>query len=209
MSDLSVSSTPRPFRPPGETARRQLSPAGRYDGFPLVRALWARRSCREYSGREIDAHLLSELLWAACGVNGKQPDERTVPYCAHCRVIDVYVAGADGVWRYEPASHELLLHMSEDIRARTGGQDFVAAAPLNLIYVAHGERMTDVPDTERRLYACVDSAFIAQNVYLLCASQGLGTVLRGTLDTEALGRILGLEEGQFVTFAQSVGHPPA
>jgi nitroreductase len=123
-------------------------------------------------------------------------------------VIDVYVAMASGVWLYEPECHRLTLHLAADIRAQTGTQNFVATAPVNLIYVAHGERMSELLSAERRLYASVDAAFIGQNVYLYCASKGLATVFRGALDTEALGRILALGYDEFVTFAQSVGHRP-
>ena len=104
-------------------------------------------------------------------------------------------------------AHRLLPHLASDLRARTGMQDFVGGAPLNLVYVAHGERMTDVSAEERRLYASVDAAFIGQNVYLYCASAGLGSVFRGALDTAALGQALHLPAGQFVTFAQTVGFP--
>ena len=122
-------------------------------------------------------------------------------------VIDVYAAMADGVWLYEPKQHSLLLQRRADIRAQTGLQDFVAAAPLNLVYVAHGERMQDISSQERRLYASVDSGFIGQNVYLFCASEGLATVFRGAVDYERLGETMQLGKDQFVTFAQTVGYP--
>ncbi len=124
-------------------------------------------------------------------------------------VIDVYVATADGVWLYEPKTHRLMPHMRADIRAQTGIQGFVAAAPLNLVYVAHGERMGDIPDEDRRLYASVDTGFIGQNVYLFCASEGLATVFRGAVDYHKLKRTLSLSDKQFVTFAQTVGYPRA
>jgi len=124
-------------------------------------------------------------------------------------VIDVYAAMADGVWLYEPKAHALLPHMKDDIRAQTGFQDFVGGAPLNLIYVAHGERMTDVNPEERRLYASVDAGFIGQNVYLFCASAGLATVFRGAVDQSKLARTMGLPDQQFVTFAQTVGYKRA
>ena len=122
-------------------------------------------------------------------------------------VIDVYAAMADGVWLYEPKSHALLRHSTQDLRAQTGLQDFVAKAPVNLIYVAHGERMTDVSPEDRRLYASVDAGFIGQNVYLFCASEGLATVFRGAVDTAKLARAMQLPDQQFVTFAQTVGYP--
>jgi nitroreductase len=88
----------------------------------------------------------------------------------------------------------------------TGLQDFVATAPLNLIYVAHGERMKDISPEDRRLYASVDAAFIGQNVYLYCASEGLASVFRGAVDYEKLARRMKLPAEQFVTFAQTVGY---
>jgi nitroreductase len=95
------------------------------------------------------------------------------------------------------------------VRAATGLQDFVATAPLNLVYVAHGKRMQDVSPEDRRLYASVDAGFIGQNVYLFCASEGLATVFRGAVDTKKLAQAMELDSAQFVTFAQTVGYPKA
>jgi hypothetical protein len=81
-------------------------------------------------------------------------------------VIDIYATMADGVWLYEPKAHKLLPHLYGDIWSETGTQDFVGKAPLNLVYVAHGERMGDISAEDRRLYASVDAGFIGQNVYL-------------------------------------------
>ena len=183
-----------------------LPPAPQSGGKPLTDALKLRRSIREYSDRPLPREVLSDLLWSAFGINRPSGD-RTAPYWRHIMVIDVYAAMADGVWLYDPTRHALVRHLEADIRAQTGLQDFVATAPLNLIYVAHGERMHDVPAAERRLYASVDTGFIGQNVYLFCASEGLATVFRGAVPYEALDRTLGLEKDQFVTFAQTVGYP--
>jgi nitroreductase len=113
---------------------------------------------------------------------------------------------ADGVWLYEP-NGTCCSHSRADIRAQTGMQDFARTAPLNLIYVAHGERMQDVSREERRLYASVDAGFIGQNVYLFCASEGLATVFRGAIDYQKLATAMELAAEQFVTFAQTVGYP--
>lgn len=174
-------------------------------GKPLIEALRLRRSIREYSARPLPPQVLSDLLWAAFGVNRPNGD-RTAPYWRHVMVIDVYAAMADGVWFYDPQQHALLPHLSADIRADTGLQDFVATAPLNLVYVAHGERMQDISPEERRLYASVDAGFIGQNVYLFCASEGLATVFRGAVDYPRLAKALNLPGAQFVTFAQTVGY---
>jgi nitroreductase len=191
-----------------QTTTRELPPPRAQGGKPLIEALRLRRSIREYSDRPLPAQVLSDLLWAAFGVNRPSGD-RTAPYWRHIMVIDVYAAMADGVWLYEPGRHVLLQHLPVDIRAQTGLQDFVASAPLNLIYVAHGERMQDVSAPDRRLYASVDTGFIGQNVYLFCASEGLATVFRGAVPYEKLNRTMQLGAEQFVTFAQTVGYPRA
>ena len=183
-----------------------LPPPRSKGGKPLIEALALRRSTREYSDRPLPPQVLSDLLWAAFGVNRPSGD-RTAPYWRHIMVIDVYAALADGVWFYEPKQHTLLPHLSADIRAQTGQQDFVGTAPLNLIYAAHGERMQDISPQDRRLYASVDTGFIGQNVYLFCASEGLATVFRGAVDYAKLDRTMQLGKDQFVTFAQTVGYP--
>jgi nitroreductase len=183
----------------------ELPPPRTEGGKPLIQTLKLRQSIREYSDRPLPVQVLSDLLWAAFGINRPSGD-RTAPYWRHIMVIDVYAAMADGVWLYDPKRHALLPHLGTDIRAQTGLQDFVADAPLNLVYVAHGERMQDISTNERRLYASVDTGFIGQNVYLFCASEGLATVFRGAVDYEKLNRTMQLETDQFVTFAQTVGY---
>jgi len=191
----------------GESAlvARALPPPRTSGGMPVMDALKARRSTREYSPRALSPQTLSDLLWAANGVS-RASDLRTAPYARHIMIMDIYAAMSDGVWLYEPIEHILLPHLKDDIRAQTGEQDFVGVAALDLIYVAHGERMQDVGPEERRLTAAANTGFIGQNVYLYCASEGLGCVFRGALDAEAVGKLLRLSDGQFVAFAQTVGY---
>ena len=177
----------------------------REGGRPLLSARNLRHSTRAYSSRALSMQTLSDLLWAAFGVNRPSGD-RTAPYWRHIMVIDIYLAMADGVWLYEHKAHELQFYLPDDIRAQTGSQDFVASAPLNLVYVAHGERMQDLKLEERRLYSSVDTGFIGQNVYLFCASEGLATVFRGAVDYAKLAGAMKLPDQQFVTFSQTVGY---
>src|SRR6185437_14803671 len=178
---------------------RMLPEPRKEAGKPLMQALQLRRSSRAFSPRPLPPQLLSDVLWAAYGINRPSGD-RTAPYWRHIMVIDVYAAMADGLWLYDPKRHVLLRQSDADIRAQTGQQDFVGSAPLNLVYVAHGERMREVPAEARRLYASVDTGFIGQNVYLYCGSEGLATVFRGAVLTENLGRTMKLGAGQFVAF---------
>jgi len=174
--------------------------------MPLMQALSLRRSTREFSTRKIPDQVLGELLWAAYGINRASGD-RTAPCWRHIIVIDVYAAMEDGLWLYDPKRHALVAHPAGDIRAQTGQQEFVGHAPLNLVYVAHGSRMSELTPENRKLFCSVDAAFIGQNVYLCCASMGLATVFRGAVDYPRLARAMRLPEEQFVTFAQTVGYP--
>ena len=185
----------------------QLPPPTKTGGKPLIDALQLRHSTREFSERSLPPQVLSDLLWAAFGINRPASGDRTAPYWRHIMVIDVYAVMADGVWFYDPKSHSLVRQLQADIRPKTGLQDFVATAPLNLVYVAHGERMQDISAEDRRLYASVDTAFIGQNVYLYCASEGLGSVFRGAVDLKGLAKAMQLGPDLFVTFAQTVGYP--
>jgi SagB-type dehydrogenase family enzyme len=175
----------------------------------LAEALARRRSTREYAARAIDPATLSALLWSACGMNRPETAHRTAPSARNWQEIDVYVVTEAAIHRYDPARGELRLVAEGDHRAATGLQDFVARAPLNLVYVADFGRMSDTTNENRTLYSGIDTGVIAQNVYLYCAAAGLGCVVRGLVDRDALGRVLRLAPGQRVIAAHSVGYAAA
>jgi SagB-type dehydrogenase family enzyme len=177
-------------------------------GMPLMDALDARSSTREYSQRDLPPQVLSDLLWAAFGINRPESGKRTAPSARNWQEIDVYVATADGLYRYLPAAHALEAVLDEDIRAATGRQPFAGIAPLNLVFVADFTKMGDATERIKEMYAAADAGFISQNVYLYCASQGLGTVVRGSVDREALAMKMRLRENQRIVFAQTIGYPP-
>jgi len=175
-------------------------------GKPLMQALQARRSSRIDGARPLAEQVLSDLLWAAYGINRPSGD-RTAPYCRNIMVIDIDAAMADGTWLYKPASHALRRQLAADLRGRTGLQGFVGFAPLNPAHVVHRERMTDISAEERRLYGSVDAAFAGRNVYLYCASAELATVFGAEIDYTRLAQALPLPDGQFAAFAQTAGYP--
>jgi len=176
-------------------------------GKPLMQALKERQSTREFSAKALPVQALADLLWAAAGINRPESGKRTAPSARDWREIDVYVVTADGAYVYDPNAQTLHRVLARDVRALTGMQDFVAAAPLNLVYVADLNRMTDANADDRNRYAAADAAFMAQNVYLYCASAGLGTVVRGSVNRQALAAALGLGAHQEIMFAQTVGYP--
>ena len=192
---------PRPSGP----IRRALPPPRRSGGVPLMEALARPCSGLSFARRPIAAQLLSDLLWAACGVNRPSGD-RTAPYGHHVMVIDLYAITANGAWRHDAPAHALQRASARDLRARAGTPGVAAAAPLVLACVAHGERMTGLPPAERELHATVDAAFVARNVELFCASEGLATMMLDAPGHARLARALRLPAGQFVALVQVVGH---
>ena len=177
-------------------------------GKPLMEALKNRRTDRAFSAKKLPDQVLSNLLWAADGVN--RPDgKRTAPSAVNWQEIDVYVATADGLWLYDAKAHALTQVLAEDIRALTGKQPFVKDAPVNLVYVADFSKvkMPGVPDDEKKIWAAADTGFISQNVYLFCASENLATVVRGLIDKPALAKAMKLRADQFIILAQTVGYP--
>jgi len=177
-------------------------------GMPLMQALQARHSSREFAARALEPQQLANLLWAAAGVNRAASGKRTAPSARDWREIDIYVVLADGTYIYDAATHALRRVLATDVRALTGKQEFVAGAPLNLVYVADRRRMEDASAEDKDRYAAADTGFIAQNVYLYCASAGLNTVVRGLVDREALTAALKLSPQQRIILAQTVGYPP-
>ncbi len=176
-------------------------------GMPLMQVLKNRHSSREFSTDTLSLPVLSNLLWAACGVNRTVDGKRTAPSAMNWQEIDVYIATAHGLFLYEPVKHSLLPILSEDIREKTGMQPFVKDAPVNLIYVADLQKINRAADADKNFYSGVDAAFISENVYLFCASQGLATVVRGSVERDVLAKAMKLRPDQKVILAQSVGYP--
>ena len=189
-----------------ETGAIKLPPPETAGGMPLMQALKARHSTREFGKQPLPPQVLSNLLWAANGVNRPDSGKRTAPSARDWREIDVVVTTAEGAYRYDPPSHSLIRVVAGDIRQLTGSQEFVASVPVNLVYVADLDRMSEASAEDKTLYSAADAGFIAQNVYLYCASAGLAVVVRGLVDREALGAALGLGKHQRIILAQSVGY---
>ena len=173
----------------------------------LLQALRARRSSREYSSRPLPPEVLSTLLWCAFGVNRPDSGGRTAPSAHNWQEIEVFVALAEGAYRYVPRRHALQPVAGADLRPATGVQAFVGNAPLNLVYVADFAKMVDASAEDRIFYAAADAGFVAQNVYLYCAAAGLACVVRGLVDRRKLAPLLKLTVDQRIVLAQTVGFP--
>ena len=187
----------------------KLPPPQTTGGGELLHALKARRSSRAFSPRPLSQELLSTLLWAAFGVNRPATGGRTAPSAHGWKEIDVYAALPDALYGYDATSHALTLAVARDLRALTGVQDYVGAAPLDLVYVADFSRMQEASEEDRIFFSATDAAVIAQNVYLCCAALNLATVVRGLVDRKRLAMAMELRREQRIVLAQCVGHPAA
>lgn len=169
-----------------------------------MQVLKDRKTTRDFAADKLSPQVLSNLLWAAFGVN--RPDgRRTAPSAMNWQEIDVYVAISDGLFLYNAKANRLDPVLAQDLRAATGMQDFVGIAPVNLVYVADLSKAGSRSDAE--FFSAADAGFIAQNVYLFCASENLATVVRGGIDRAGLGKTMKLRPEQKILLAQTVGYP--
>jgi hypothetical protein len=178
-------------------------------GMPLMKALKLRQSTRGGFGPDVplSMQVLSNLLWAADGVNRPQGNHRTAPSAADWQNIDIYVTTAAGLFLYDSIKHELKVLGKTDVRAVAGQQDFVKVAPLNLIYVADMARAAfggkKMPEVEQP-WSYANAGLIAQNVYLFCASENLACIVRAMIDPVAIAQTLKLRPDQKPILAQTV-----
>lgn len=182
-------------------------------------ALEKRRSTRLYAPDPIEADTIHSLLSSANGVNRPESDGRTAPSWHGAKDVDIYVAQADGVDLFDAATNSLVRVLDEDIRSQTSAEPFVGTAPVVLVYVSDMGKLqqaaaafemgqpAEAIERQHEIAAYVDTAVIAQNVYIFCAAEDLGTCLVGGSDPLAISSALGLGPDQKVTYVQPLGFP--
>ena len=191
----------------------KLPPPDMKGGKPLMQCLKDRKTDRSFSTKKLPVEVLSDLLWAACGINRPDSGKRTAPSAVNWQEVDVYAAMEEGLYIYNAKAHRLEPVLKSDLRKNTTqllqpSRSSVAGAPLQLIYVADYEKMSFlVNDEDKKLYSSADTGFISQNVYLYCASEGLATGVRGMVDKEALSKDMKLREKQKIILVQTVAYP--
>jgi len=203
----------------GQDLRPIMLPQPEKDGGKSVlAALQMRRTTRNISSRELPLQTLSNLLWAAFGVNREMAafgkPGRTAPSASNSQEIDLYVALPKGVYLYEAVPHQLSPVVAGDFRRRANRRG-IATAPVNIFYVVdrakyhlgegQPDRFIGQPEVQKSYYY-TDTGFIAQNVYLFAASQGLAAWFHNC-DKENTIKEFNLRPEQSVLFAQSVGYP--
>lgn len=179
------------------------------NSFPLMKALNERKSNREITSEPVTGRQLSEILWAANGMN--RPDgKRTAPSTQNRQMTDVYVVLETGIFFYNPTLHNLTRIAEGDHRNLAGTQPFVQNAPVNLVFVSDLAKFNSSyppEDTDLLMWAGVEAGAQAQNVYLYGASEGLAVVIRGSVNREELGKVMGLSPEKIIVVAQTIGLP--
>lgn len=175
-------------------------------GMPLMEALAKRSTARSFDSKELSPQQLSGLLWASFGIN--RPDgKRTAPSANNKQATDIYVLLKQGAYIYDAKEHQLTLVVGEDLRPFGATQEFATNAPVTLVFVADLAKMGNGTEESKKNTANVNVGYISQNAYLYCASEGLVTGARGSVDRKALGAKLKLLPEQLIVVAQSVGYP--
>jgi SagB-type dehydrogenase family enzyme len=191
-------------------------------GGTVLEALKMRRTCRTISNKKISLQILSDILWAAQGVNRIPADGpfgragRTAGSASNSQEIEVYIAREEGTYLYEPEYHQMVPIAAGDIRSLAIGRGQGAAgakAPVRLIYVVNIEKYKSAGFPEpglydpeiQKSYYLVDTGLIAQNVYLAASSLGLASWFHNCNKAE-IARELGLKPQQRVLFGQTIGY---
>ena len=158
-------------------------------GKPLMQALNERQTHRDFSAKQLSDQQLSDLLWAAVGVN--RPDgKRTAPTARNCQQIEVYVFMEKGVYLYDAKENMLKLIVKGDQRKMVAMQPFPAEAPVLLVMVANYDKMTGMDMEHKEFYGATDCGYVCQNIYLYCASEGLHTVSLGSIQRDKIKDLL-------------------
>jgi len=185
-------------------------PAPETERTQLMKTLKLRSTKRNFGTKELPSQMLSNLLWAAYGVNRKEQGKRTAPSAHDRQQIDIYVADNKGVRLYDAKKNTLKKILNKDIRAMTGMQGYPKHAPISLIYVMDAGKMGNGQAEQTNIYfSYVTAGAIVQNVYLFCAAEGLNAAVRGDIKQKELHGKMGLRNNQKILLAQSVGYPKA
>lgn len=176
-------------------------------GKPLMEALKDRHSARTFQNKELALQDISNILWAAYGINRESSNKRTAPSARNKQEFDIYLSLSKGLYLWNSIENTLVLVKKGDFRNVIGMQDYVGTAPLILIYVADFDKMDAMDDDKRVFYSANDCGYICQNVYLYAASENLNTVVIGSVNKEKVSELLNLKNSQHIILAQPIGYP--
>lgn len=186
------------------------------EGLSVKSAILKRHTAREFSPQPLSLKHLSEILWAAYGINRKPSGGRTCPSAMHVYALEVFAITAEGAFLYDPEEHKLNPVAAGDLRPLAGEQDFVATAPLDIAVFVDRDKMkkadlafADLTEPQIMATASLDAGAATENVYLYCASENINVVERLWVAGDTLRDALGLDANHSFVIAMTLGYPPA
>lgn len=183
-----ISQTPKTIKLNGPDLNR---------GFSMMKTLSLRASTINFDSNKLKLQDLSDLVWAANGINRADQNKRTAPSAINAQDIDVYVIMEEGAFLYDAKNHLLNLVAEGDFRKDVAGrQEKMSVAPVFLLLVSDISRFNVGDDAQKMLWASEDAGIVSQNINLFCASVGLITRTRATMDIRKISEVLKLKETQ-------------
>ena len=176
-------------------------------GLSIMKTLSVRHSERDCNGKELSLADLSNLLWAANGINRPEKGMRTAPSAMNRQDVDVYAVMEKGIYKYDAQENLLKLVVEGDHRdAVATRQDFVKKFPVSLVLVSDISKFGGKGDRDAVMGA-VDAGIVCENICLFCAGNGLVTVPRASMDYDKLKTLLNLNDKQLLMMNNPVGYP--
>lgn len=183
-------------------------------GLTVKEAIKRRHSTREFFSKPLSLSTMSEVFWAAYGVN-RSDGKRTVPSAIGVYPLEIYGFTAEGVYKYNPENHSLTQITDQDLRAKSGTQDFVMSAPLDIVifsdydkFKTEDKELNQIVAGQEMRMSLLDAGAVTENVYLYCSSEHINVVERAMADEKTLMSTLGLPSSSHFMVAMSVGYPP-
>jgi nitroreductase len=212
-----------------DTQPIKLAEPNKKGGLPVMEALSIRASVGSWSDKELSSQDLSDLLWAANGINRPDIKKRTASSAMNAQDVDIYVFMKSGVYVYDAASHALNPVVSGDHRteigmspggARPGGPPGPppagasgrgpgaqgSPAPINLVLISDLSRFGAGTPELKYEWGAIDTGLVSQNIALFCAAKGLGTRPRASVSKDNLRKLLKLKDTQHPFLEHPVGY---
>ena len=184
-----------------------LNPPDTNRGLPVMKALKLRASATKYDTAMLKLQDISDLLWAANGVNRPATGKRTAPSAINAQDVDVYVVMKSGAYLYDAPKHILTLIAEGDHRmACAGRQELDGTPPLFCLLVSDISKFSRGVDSTRLVWAAEDAGIVSQNISLFCASEGMSTRVRATMDIKKLRGVLKLKDSQYPVLNHPVSY---
>lgn len=174
-------------------------------GSSVMEALANRKSGNDYATKMLNIDDLSDLLWAANGINRPESGKRTAASAMNRQDVSIYTFTANGVHLYDAKTHQLTPVIAGDHRKLFGERGM---APLILLMVSDISKF-NASGTEkyREEWAAIDIGLVSQNIALFCAANGLETRPRAFMDRDGISRLLKLNNQQLPLLNNAVGYP--